>query len=116
MCNTDRCWGYCVSGFGAQGDERLWVDGRDRIRLAAGVILQVDSVCGVLAELWPQVSVAGVLCFVGAEWTRSKPNNVNGVVVNWPKTLSSLVCAPGTHGLHVEAIASHLRRALKQAT
>ena len=98
-----------------RSDERLYVGGRDKTNLAAGVLLQVDSIRGVLAEVWPEVPVAGVLCFVGAEWTRSKLKNVNGVIVVWPKALPSHVGAPGPHGAHVEAIATHLRRVLKQA-
>ncbi len=97
-------------------DPRLYVNGRDQTKLADAVLLQIEALKGVLAERWPEVPLHGVLCFVGAEWTRSKPKNVNGVVVIWPKGLTQRVGAPGPFADKVDEIATHLRAVLKQAT
>ena len=86
-------------------DPRLYVNGRDQTKLADGVLLQIEALKGVLAERWPEVPFHGVLCFVGAEWTKSKPKNVNGVVVIWPKDLTQHVSAPGQFANKVEEIA-----------
>jgi hypothetical protein len=72
-------------------------------------------IAGLLAEQWPEVPVHGVLCFVGAEWTRVKPKNVDGVVVIWPKALAAHVSANGPPTDQVTEIAHHLRTMLRQA-
>ena len=97
-------------------DWRLYVGGSDRTKLADGVLVQMASLKGELAERWPDLPVHGVLCFVAAEWTKSKPKIVNGVVVIWPKALGQHVGKEGPFADRVEEIASHLRSALKRAT
>ncbi len=96
-------------------DERLFVAGRDQSKLADGVLLQIEALKGVLVDRWPEVPVRGVLCFVGASWTRSTPKNVNGVVVIWPMALAEHVSAVGPFADEVDEIAKHLRVTLKQA-
>jgi hypothetical protein len=95
-------------------DERLYVAGRDRTNLADGVLTQVAAVRRVLEADWPDVTVHGVLCFVGCTWTRFTVKNVNGVVALWPKALAGHVTTDGPHATNIETIATHLRKSLKQ--
>lgn len=95
-------------------DERLFVAGRDRTKLTNGVLGQVEVVRTVLGEEWAGVPVYGVLCFIGCDWTKQKPKFLNSVTVTWPKGLPEQVMKPGPHLTQADAIASVLRRALKQ--
>jgi Nuclease-related domain len=95
-------------------DDRLYVAGRDRTKLTDGVIGQVEAVRTVLGEEWNAIPVYGVLCFIGCDWTKLKPKFLNGVTVTWPKGLPEHVMKPGPHLAQADAIASLLRRSLKQ--
>jgi Nuclease-related domain len=95
-------------------DDRLYVAGRDRTKLTEGVLGQVEAVQKVLADVWPDVPVKGMLCFIGCHWTKLKPKFVKGVTVVWPEALPEHVSKAGAHQPQMDAIASHLRRALKQ--
>ena len=79
-------------------DERLYVEGRDRSKLAAGVQRQVDVVRTALG-LAPDddtVPITGALCFVDAEFRLfAKPFRIDGVWVIWGKKLSELIAAEG---------------------
>jgi Nuclease-related domain len=94
--------------------ERLYVAGRDRTKLTNGVLSQVEAVRTVLGKEWGAIPVYGVLCFIGCEWTKQKPKFLNGVTVTWPKGLPAHVMKPGPHLAQADAIASLLRRTLKQ--
>jgi hypothetical protein len=82
--------------------------------LTEGVLGQVEAVQKVLADGWPDVPVKGMLCFIGCDWTKLKPKFVKGVTVVWPEALPEHVSKAGPHQPQIDAIASHLRRALKQ--
>ncbi len=95
-------------------DERLYVNGRDRSKLADGVLGQVDVVRAALGEEFADVPTRGVLCFVGCEWGWiMKQKRVKGVTVLWPTALPDHVAAAGELGTRVEAIADHLRARLR---
>ncbi|MCC6437854.1 MAG: NERD domain-containing protein [Acidimicrobiales bacterium] len=94
-----------VGGF-LRTDERLYVGGRDRTNLVAGVLKQRDVVRAALHRIAAQpdvgagiragVDVQGVLCVVGADWPgwRFKPPRVGGVICAWPEALASLLRPP----------------------
>ncbi|MGE4163981.1 MAG: nuclease-related domain-containing protein [Vicinamibacterales bacterium] len=90
-----------VGGF-LRTDERLYVGGRDRTKLVAGVVKQCELVRASLHQAAAQpgvgtgVDVRGVLCFVGADWPgwRLKPPRIGGVVCAWPEALASLLRPP----------------------
>lgn len=97
-----------------RSDERLYFAGRDRTTLLDSVRRQVDDVRTVLGDEWSHVPVRPVLCFVACEWTRLKEKDLDGVAILWPKALPNLVSADGPHWPQADAIATQLRRSLKQ--
>jgi hypothetical protein len=70
-------------------DLRLFVGGRDKTTLVAGVRRQVDHVRAALAEAQKaDVPVRGALCFVDTEvGLFAKPFRLDDVVVSWPRRL-----------------------------
>jgi hypothetical protein len=95
-------------------DNRLYVAGRDRTKLIDGVLGQVESVRSVLGDDWSTVPVSGVLCFVGSEWPSMRAMTLSNVTMLWPKALPKHLTATGPFSGSTDAIASHLRRSLKQ--
>lgn len=70
-------------------DLRLYVGGRDRTKLIAGVHKQTALVAQALERAgFPDVAVHGALCFVDVEtgWF-AKPFQIDGVTVTWRKHL-----------------------------
>lgn len=105
-----------VGGF-FKVDLRLYVNNRDRTSTVESVLHQVESVRAALVDLYPAVPVAGLLCFINAEWGwRAKQKNVKGVTVLWPLALPDHVSTDGPYAPDVAAIATHLRSRLKPAT
>ncbi|MFC7491956.1 nuclease-related domain-containing protein [Knoellia alttitudinis] len=85
--------------------ETLMVGGRDRSKLVAGVLKQIEVVRAVAGQ---DVPVTGVLCFVESDWPLIGGDfTTQGVVVTWPKRLYSLLA---TGGPHVADIDAHHRR------
>ncbi len=79
-----------------RSDVRLFVGGRDRTPLATAMSKQVAAVRAVLGTDWPEVPVRPVLCFVDADWRWfSRPFELNGVLVTWPKAMGELLVRPG---------------------
>lgn len=75
--------------------EDLIVGGRDRTKLADGVLAQADSVRGMLAGgPYAAVPVRAVLCFVDGDWPWSGPVEVRGVPIVTPRRAAKL-CAAG---------------------
>jgi hypothetical protein len=75
-------------------DQRLYVAGRDRTRLIDGLGWQVRTVRDALRGA--DVPITAALCFVDAEWRLlSRPFELEGVWVTWPKKLSAMIAAPG---------------------
>ena len=95
-------------------DERLYVNSRDRSKLVAGVLGQVDVVRTALAEDFGDVPIRGVLCFIGCEWSWiMKQKHVKGVTALWPNALPDHVSVAGDHATRVAVIAAHLRGRLR---
>lgn len=75
-------------------DWRLYVGGRDKTTLAAGLNWQVAAVERALAN--PDVPLHPALCFVGADWGLfSKPFQHDGVWVTWISRLAEMILEPG---------------------
>lgn len=76
--------------------ELLFVGGRNRTPLVAGMTRQVAQVRAALEADAPDVPVRGVLCFVEADWPLfADPFTVDDVTVMWPRRLRSVLTAPG---------------------
>ncbi len=79
-----------------RSDVRLVVGDRDRTALVAAMSKQVAAVHAALGMDWAEVPVRPVLCFVDADWRWfSKPFELQGVLVTWPKALPELLVRPG---------------------
>jgi len=77
-----------------KSDLRVYVNGRDRTSLTAGLGWQHDAVRAVLGRADVPISLAA--CFVAAEWKLfAKPFQHDGVWVTWPKKLVEMMGAPG---------------------
>ena len=77
-----------------RADPRLYVGGRDRSKLLEGLDWQVGAVQNVLGGA--DLPIHAALCFVDAEWKLwSKPFQLSGVWVTWPKRLAEMIAEPG---------------------
>jgi hypothetical protein len=77
-------------------DYHLYVAGRDRTRLAAGLVPQVAAVRRVLEAVGTTVDVHAALCFIDAEWGLfAKPFQMDGVWVTWGRALSEMIAGAG---------------------
>ena len=77
-----------------QRDERLYVGGRDRSRLADNMTWQVEAVRQVLASTGARfvaVPVQPVLCFVDAEWSLRATRTYRGVRLAGLRSVKELV-------------------------
>ncbi len=75
-------------------DERLYVGGRDRSRLAEEMGWQVEAVETLLVSVGFTMPVTPVLCFVNAEWPLFfAPDSFRGVRLEWPRSLRRLTTA-----------------------
>jgi hypothetical protein len=80
-----------------RSDKRLFVNGRDRSALIAGLNKQTVAVLSALQGMTISASVMPVICFVDSEWPLlAKPFQQEGVLVTRPKMLSAVVSKPGT--------------------
>jgi hypothetical protein len=92
--------------------EKLFVKGRDKTALVEGVQWQLSKVL----ELLPDVPVAGVLCFVDAEWGLLDPSfSVGDVTIAWPRKLASMVKHAKPNGVDVTATSARLAAAFRAA-
>lgn len=100
-----------------RGDERLFVRGRDRTKLAEAMERQVDVVSRALGSADPSVCITPVLCFVDAEWPLlRRPLRVRGVTVIWPRALAKLVTSAGAlSASDVDRLAAEIGRTLPPA-
>lgn len=96
-------------------DYRLYVGGRDRSKIAAGLGWQVQAVRTALCGA--DVPVHAALCFIEAEWKLfAKPFRQDGVWVTWGRKLAELVAEPGPlTPLDVTHVADRLASALPPA-
>lgn len=75
--------------------ETLMVGGRDCTKLVTGITKQVALVQTALNRLEiPDVRVAGMLCFIDADWPLIGGSfHINGIQVLWPKLAAERICA-----------------------
>lgn len=77
-------------------EELLYVGGRDRTKLVAGMHRQLGLVRAALADQ-SEVPVHGALCFLDADWpVLGGSFMIAGVHVLWPKKLRAMLTGPGT--------------------
>jgi len=92
--------------------ELLFVKGRDKTSLVDGVLKQKQHVSEAVGD----IPVAGVLCFVDAEWPLfSDPFTVNGVQVVWPKKLATMLQRSTDPVIDVPTVAEMLERRFARA-
>lgn len=106
-----------VGGWLGPADNRIYVGGRDKTRLATSLGWQVEAVQEALGEL--DVVLHPVLCFVNGEnWgVLQKPFRHEGVLVTWAGELVKRIATPGDMELdRLETAATRLRQKLKPAT
>lgn len=100
-------------------DDRLFVAGRDRTKLAAGMTWQADAVRSIVESLGidAEVDVRRVLCFTDSEWgILAKPFKIDGVIVTYPSALAAAISAGGPLITeHTRAITDELARRLSPA-
>lgn len=79
------------------GPPALYVAGRDRTLLAAGVAKQIDAVRAALSGTdFAGVPVKGVLLFTEGDFSLlAKPFIIETIAVHWPRSLSKLLKEPG---------------------
>ncbi len=88
-------------------DERLYVGGRDRSKLADGLAWQVDAVTTALGGT--DIPVTAVLCFVGSEWPLLfPPRSFRGVLLERPRTLRKRLTVAATETIDVGGVARAL--------
>lgn len=92
--------------------DRLYVAGRDRTVL----VEQVLGASGVVAKAVDHGPVRPALCFVDGDWGLfTRPFEINGVLIAWPKALVTAIERPGEFGERVPEMADHLARAFPPA-
>ena len=99
-------------------DDHLYVNGRDRSKLVAGMQGQLDAVQSVLANAEPAIPVHGVLCFVDSQWPLlfKRPLVFGGVTVLWRDALRERLEKPGVlDAQQITVVADALRIALPPA-
>jgi hypothetical protein len=90
-------------------DYRLYVGGRDKTALVAGMAKQADAVRAVLAPDMGGLPLTQAICFVGADWSLfARPLQFGDVHVLWPRALRKLLRTDGL--LTSELIAQVERR------
>ena len=104
-----------VSGW-FKTDMRIYVGGRNRTNLVAGLHKQMNVVRKVLGD--NEVLIHQVLCFVDAEWKWfAKPFQHDDVWVKWPKNLAGMISEGDTlPARDVLVIANKLAKALPEKT
>jgi len=104
-----------VGGWLGPSDNRIFVGGRDRTKLATGLAWQVTAVRQALGNLDSPVHPA--LCFTSSEWGLfAKPFHHDGVLVTWASKLTELVAEAGELGPEqIERVAARLGERLRPA-
>jgi hypothetical protein len=93
-------------------ETRLFVDGRDRTALVAGLDEQVGAVRAALSAAgMGTVPVRAALCFTTSEWgLLARPFTINGVLVTWASKLAPRILdGPAGHDatpMHLAAVLS----------
>ncbi|MGH3008406.1 MAG: nuclease-related domain-containing protein [Gaiellaceae bacterium] len=77
-------------------DYRLYVGGRDKTPLIAGLDKQVAAVRAALAQQHASVRICKTLCFVNADWSLfAQPIELGGAHILWPRALGKLTHSEG---------------------
>lgn len=77
-------------------DYRLYVGGRDKTALVAGMTKQAQAVRAALDDEDASLQICKTICFVDADWSLfARPIEMEGVHVLWPRALGKLI---GTEG------------------
>jgi hypothetical protein len=97
-----------------RGDLQLYVDGRDRSKLVAGMTKQVAAVRRAVDS--EDIPIHPVLCFTGSEWCLlAKPFTVDGVIVTWPQALARTISCAADRYIAVSQICGRLVTRLPSA-
>jgi len=99
-------------------DLRLYVGRRNCTKLLDAMDQQVAAVRKALGTEWAEIPVRPMICFVDAEWPLfSKPFELDGVLVTWPKAMRELLVHPGPYDPSTVArIAARLDERLRPAS
>lgn len=77
-------------------DYRLYVGGRDKTALVAGMTKQAQAVRAALGDENASVKICKTICFVDADWSLfARPIEMDGVHVLWPRALGKLIRTDG---------------------
>lgn len=77
-------------------DYRLYVGGRDRTPLVAGMQGQVAAVRKALGRAFDVTPISPTICFVDADWSLfARPLRMGSVQVLWPRALGKLIRTEG---------------------
>ena len=78
-------------------DYRLYVGGRDKTALVAGMTKQAQAVRAALGDEDTSVKICKTICFVVADWSLfARPIEMDGVHVLWPRALGNLLRREGS--------------------
>jgi hypothetical protein len=93
-------------------NDRLRIGGRDRTKLVAGMVKQVEAVALAIEDT--NVPIYRVLCFTGADWgLLAKPFVVDDVLVTWPRALNKIISQPNGNNVAVPEVAARLATRLR---
>ena len=77
----------------------LYVGGRDKTALVAGMGKQMDAVRAALGDEFASVQLCKAICFVDADWSLfARPIEMDHVQVLWPRALGKLIRTEGALG------------------
>ena len=77
-------------------DYRLYVGGRDKTALVAGMTKQAQAVRAALDDEDASLQICRAICFVDADWSLfARPIEMDGVHVLWPRALGKLIRTEG---------------------
>jgi hypothetical protein len=78
-------------------DTGLYVGGRDKTALVAGMTKQGQAVRAALGDEHASVQICKTICFVDGDWSLfSRPIEIEGVHVLWPRALCKLIPTAGS--------------------
>lgn len=78
-------------------DYRLYVGGRDKTALVAGMTKQAQAVRAALDDEDASLQICRTICFVDADWSLfARPIEIEGVHVLWPRALGKLIRTEGS--------------------
>ena len=98
------------------GPARLTIDGRERSKLVDGLLWQVETVTGVMAEIDAGVPVAGAFCFVDADLPLLGTPTIHGLPVLGLRRLAKLINREGPlSDEQIRLVATGLAQRLKPA-